>query len=268
MRGVRWTRLLEVLGFNSIPFVGWYAAGWSPAVALILFWAENALVTVTLAARILLHERWTGVRGHDRAHLGVVATTGTGAEMVRFRSFLTEFLAGAIPFVVAHGIILAVILGGIIDVPIDRNAVRQGVVGLVLVEAAAFAFDLRGLARWPFARLKHRGEHLLGRVILVQIAIIGGMWFFAVRGTTDAFFGVFLALKVLVDLGSLMPRVETASAAPPRWLAAVMKRLPSQNGETFEQYWARTHAAEAATASDDERPRSSRDARTGARRTR
>ena len=134
---MRWTRLLEILGFNSIPFVGWYAAGWSPAVALILFWAENAIVTVTLAARIRLHERWTGLQGHDRAHLGVVAKTGASAETVRFGNFLTEFLAGAIPFVVVHGIILAVILGSVVDVPIDRNAVRQGVLGLVLIEAAA-----------------------------------------------------------------------------------------------------------------------------------
>ena len=267
---MRWTRLLEILGFNSIPFVGWYAAGWSPAVALILFWAANAIVTVTLAARIRLHERWTGLQGHDRAHLGVAAKPGTSAtaETGRFRSFLTEFLAGAIPFVVVHGIILAVILGSVVDVPIDRNAVRQGVLGLILIEAAAFAFDLRGLARWPFARLKHRGEHLLGRVILVQIAIIGGMWFLALRGTTNAFFGVFLALKILVDLGSLMPRVEAAPAAPPRWLAAVMKRFPARNGETFEQHWARTHAAESAMARDDERPRPSRDARDSAQRSR
>jgi len=237
-------------------------------VALILFWAENAIVTVTLAARIRLHERWTGLQGHDRAHLGVVAKTGASAETVRFGNFLTEFLAGAIPFVVVHGIILAVILGSVVDVPIDRNAVRQGVLGLALVEAAAFALDLRGLERWPFARLKQRGEHLLGRVILVQIAIIGGMWFFALRGTTDAFFGVFLALKFLVDLGSLMPRAETAPAAPPRWLAAVMQRFPARNGETFEQHWARTHAAESAMARDDERPRPSRDARDSAQRSR
>jgi hypothetical protein len=259
MRAMRGTRLLEVVGFNAIPFVGWYAGGWPPAVALILFWAENAIVTATLAARIRLHDRWTGRQGHDRPHLGVTATTGSGARArtLRFRSFLAEFLTGAIPFVVAHGVVLAAILGGVVAVPIDWNAVRQGVLGLLLVEAAAFAIDLRALAGWPFARLTQRAGHLLGRVVLVQLAIIGGMLFFSVRGTVDSFFGVFLALKFLADLGSLVPRVETTATAatPPRGLAAAMNRLPSRNGETFEQYWARTHVVEAAAAAEDERPR-------------
>ena len=29
--------------------------------------------------------------------------------------------------------------------------------------------------------------------------------------------------------------------APPRWLAAVMRRFPRQNGESFEEYWLRTN---------------------------
>ena len=91
----------------------------------------------------------------------------------------------------------------------------------------------------------------------LMLAIIGGMLYFAYRDTPDAFFGVFLALKLVTDLGSLLPRTDTVetSGTPPRWLAAVMKHVPARNGETFEQYWARTHAERRTAGRDDERPR-------------
>jgi hypothetical protein len=259
MRAMRWTRIVEILGLNAVPAAGWAVGGWTPATALVLFWAENLLVTITLATRIALHRRWTGAQGHDRAHLGITVTTGRGAraERVRFGSFLAEFLSGAVPFVVAHGLFLAVIIGGILQTTIDRAALAQGVLGLVVVEGLALVVDLTGLSTWPFARLRQRAEHLLGRVVLVQLAIIGGMIYFAYRDTPEAFFGAFLALKVVADLGGLIPRTETVatSATPPWWLAAVMRHLPARHGETFEQYWARTHATQRTAAEADERPR-------------
>jgi hypothetical protein len=57
-----------------------------------------------------------------------------------------------------------------------------------------------------------------------------------------AFFAFFVSCKVLGALSQVLPALDRGSPdRPPRWLAAIMRRCPRQNGETFDEHWARTH---------------------------
>ena len=42
---MRWVRVLQALGINSVPVLGVFLGGWSTATALLLYWFENLLAT-------------------------------------------------------------------------------------------------------------------------------------------------------------------------------------------------------------------------------
>ena len=142
-----------MLGVNSIPIVGVLVGDWSPATALSVYWCENLIAALLIAARLALH------------------AAGTTA-------------------------------------------------------------------------LKNRPQRPI-RVVLVHLSIIAGMFLLAWLERPDAFFAFFaffVGCKVLSDATSLLPRVDPGTpGAPPKWLSRIMRRFPRQNGETFEEYWRRTH---------------------------
>ena len=205
-----------------------------------------------MAIRIAEHRRLSGAAGHRRAQLGAtVTTTSHGNENeVKFKSFLTEFLVTSTMFTVAHGVFLAAILGFVLEPP-DLGAVREGAIAIVLCHAIALTADRFTLANWPFAKLKDQAERLMGRVVLVQMAIIGGTWLMAFRDSKESFFSVFIWLKALSDLGTFLPMWEPREA--PGWLARMMSVFPKQNGESFEEYWKRTRKKDEEQAALDEK---------------
>jgi hypothetical protein len=133
----------------------------------------------------------------------------------------------------------------------DVDQVRQGGIGIVICHALALSFDSWRLDQWPFARLKHQAMQIMGRVVLIHMAILGGMMFAFTRNTPGAFFTVFVWLKFFSDIGSLLPQWNPQE--PPRLLVWMLKRVPKQRGETFEEYWRRTRAQEALQVAEDER---------------
>jgi hypothetical protein len=247
-------RLLRLFAASVVPGGGFLLVGWSPATTLALYWIENVVGALAMAGRIALHRRWTGVAGHARAQLGATLTVSTNDSppaAVQFKSFLAEFLLTSIAFSVAHGVFLAAVLGFIVERP-DLDAVRQGAIGIVICHVLALSFDARRLDEWPFAKLKYQATQVMSRVVLVHLAILGGMLFLAWRGTPGAFFSVFVWLKFFSDIGSQLPQGNPRE--PPRWLVRFMALFPKQKGETFEEYWRRTRVEEEAQAENDERP--------------
>lgn len=245
-------RLLRLAAASVVPGGGFLVGGWSAATALTLYWVDNVVGSVAMGARIFLHRRWTGVSGHRRPHMNVTVTTsGRDGVVTRteFRSFLAEFLVSSLMFSLAHGVFLAAVLGYILERP-DWEATRQGAIGVAACHALALSFDSVRLDEWPFARLKDQALRVMGRVVLIHLALPGGLLLMAWRGTPDSFFGVFVGLKLLADIGTMLPRANPD--APPRWLFTVMKRVPRQKGETFEQYWRRTRARERREEARDE----------------
>jgi hypothetical protein len=237
---------------SLVPGGGYFVAGWSPATALALYWVENVIASIAMGIRIAEHQRLTGLAGHRRAQLGTVVTTpsGDGEKHVRFRSFLSEFLVTTMMFSLAHGVFLAALLGIVLELP-DFDAMGQGAIAIVLCHAIAVTADRFTIANWTFARLKGQAERLMGRVMLVQFAIIGGTWVMAFRDSKESFFSVFVWLKALSDLGTILPTYEPRHA--PGWLVRVMNLFPKQHGETFEEYWNRTAAVESEAAALDEK---------------
>lgn len=251
--------LLRLFGGNAIPGGGFLVAGWSPATALTLYWIDNLIGSIATGIRIVLHRRWTGASGHARGQLGATYRTGKYAPERSFKSFLAEFVVTSLAFSLVQGVFLAFFLTGILDAVPNRDHVRQGASAVLVAHLLALAVDARRLPTWPFAQLRDQAQRMLGRVLLVHLAILGGMMFLAARGTPDAFFSIFIALKFLADLGTLMPRYEPGDR-PPRLLVWLMGFFPKQNGESFEDYWRRTRATEAAQFAQDEQPSGSSDA--------
>jgi hypothetical protein len=246
-------KFFRLAAASMVPGGGFLLAGWSPATALTLYWIDTLVGAIAMGVRIALHRHWTGVSGHDRSQLGAtfsVATSNDEPNPVVFKSFLAEFLLTSISFTVAHGVFLTAVLGFISERP-DADQVRQGGIGVAICHALALGFDARWLDRWPFARLKHQAVQIMGRVVLVNMAILGGMMFSFWRNTPGAFFTFFVWLKFFSDIGSLVPQWNPHE--PPRWLVWLMKRFPTQRGESFEEYWRRTRAQEVSRAEDDER---------------
>lgn len=246
--------LFRLFGGNAVPGGGFLLAGWSPATALTLYWIDNVIGSMATALRIELHRRWTGASGHARGQLGATYRTGKHAPEKSFTSFLAEFVGTSLAFSLAQGVFLAFVLFGVIDQMPDRNHVRQGAAVILVAHLLALAVDTRGLASWPFAQLRDQAQRMMGRVVLVHLAILGGMVFLASRGTPGAFFSVFIALKFLADAGTLMPRYEPGDE-PPRLLVWMTSVFPAQNGESFTEYWKRTRAIERTQAEQDEQPR-------------
>ena len=242
-------KLFRLLAASVIPGGGFLIGSWSPATALTLYWVDNLVGAITMGVRIALHRRWTGLAGHSRAHIGATYSTGVGSRAVGFRSFLAEFLVTCIAFTIAHGIFLAAVLGFILEPP-EWRAVRQGAIAIAIAHLLALTIDSFRLQAWPFARIKHQAQQIIGRVLVVHLAILGGMVFLAWRGRPEAFFSVFVALKFMTDLGTILPQWNPRE--PPRWLVRAMKMFPQDKGESFEAYWRRTRAEEEVQAKQDE----------------
>lgn len=244
--------LFRLFATILVPGGGYFLAGWSPATALTLYWVDNAIGGIAMALRIADHRRLTLAGGHNRAQLGVVvrAPAANDETPVVFRSFLVEFLVTSTVFTIAHGIFLAAVLGFVLEQP-DFGAVRQGAVAIAICHAIALSVDRWTIASWPFKRLKAQAQRMMGRVALVNMALLGGTWFLAFSSSPDSFFKVFVWLKAASDIGAMLPSMETRR--PPRWLVGLMRMFPKQRGETFEEYWARTRGKEEAEAALDER---------------
>jgi hypothetical protein len=223
------TRLAEMLGVNSIPVLGVFAGDWTSSTALAVYWFENLIASLLIGARLWLHRRWQPER--DDA----------GQPLPRAKP-PSELLIKAIPFTLAHGLFLLPVFLIITKLTPDPEQLRQAARALLVLQGLAFGVDLWSLDRWPAARVNERADHLLGRVALVHLSIIFGMFLFAWLEREIAFFGFFVGCKLLADLSSFLPKPDQGTPErPPRWLAAIMRHFPRQNGETFEEYWVRTN---------------------------
>jgi hypothetical protein len=65
------------------------------------------------------------------------------------------------------------------------------------------------------------------------------------------FFLVFAGLKLLVDIGSVMPQREL-ELEPPRW-AKRLDKITSRDGESFSEHWRRTELEHRRSREQNER---------------
>ncbi|HEX2213733.1 MAG TPA: DUF6498-containing protein [Mycobacterium sp.] len=248
----RIAHLLTLLGINTVPAAGWFVEHWSAGTTLTVYWFENVAACIFVSVRILAHQRVSPRRGHFR-YLAPNADR-RGAQ----GSFVKGFLVVGLAFSAAHAVFLAMILfllnsNGEGIGQVDWRSVGTGC-GLVLgFLAADLAVDMVHLRQWSFWRVEQAANRGLGRVIVIHLTLIFGMLGVALTGAPSALFGVFVVLKTLFALGSVLPQWEPATA--PRWLSRVMNRLPNVHpGERFEDYWAKDRAEEAERRNRNEEP--------------
>jgi Family of unknown function (DUF6498) len=240
---VRIIQLLALLAVNAIPAAGWFVEGWSAGTTLVVYWFENVAVCLFVAARIIANRRTSPRRGHFEYQ--APKSAGRGSQT----SFLNGFLVTSLAFSVAHGAFLGVILFVLDHNDQDHLAgvvwhqVRNGCIGVLVILAIEFAVDLPGLRRWTFWQVEQTANRSLGRIAVVQLTLVLGM-FGAVMTDASALFGVFIVLKTLNALSMALPQWEPTTA--PKWLSRAMNRLPNVHpGEDFEDLWAKERADEA-----------------------
>lgn len=247
-------RLLQALGLNAVPVAGVGIAGWTPATALALYWAETLVGSLFLALRIAVHRGRTSKRGHYREQLGLKFESGEGpkAKPIHFKTFLAEFLAGSMAFSVAHGILLWLVLGTALKGEVDFHALRTGLLGMAGFQLFGFLIDLPGLGDWPFANLKARAKDWFGRIMLIHLSLIGGMVLLTWRGESNAFLAVFMALKTIADISALLPRFQPNPERAPGWISGAANKL-KPSGD-FDAYWREQQESERKRAAEDEQP--------------
>jgi hypothetical protein len=257
---MRGRHFLTALGLNAVPAAGWFAGDWSPGTTLLLYWLETLLATLLLTARISLHRRLSPSRGHWEYQApprhdakGRRVYGGNGS------TFLVSFLVPSLVFTAAHGVFLFA-FGGLVlarsltpDRIVDPENLLTGLAGIAFFQVLDFLLDLHGLRERPFHWIERLSLLNMARVVLIHLAIIGGMGA-AVFFGTRAFFSVFIGLKTLWDCGSCLPPWKPGT--PPRWFSAIMNRIkgPNDDGTTFEEFYAQGDDEKVARRERNERP--------------
>jgi hypothetical protein len=240
----RFSRLFLAGGQNAVPLSGWFLAGWTPGTTLVLFWFENLALSIALAARIAAHRTATRKRGHAGG-------------------FLKTFLLASLGFTLVHGVFLYAVLGVLLKDTVNREDVIAGLQWMLAAQVASLAFDMRQIGGWPFAEIRARTDWMMGRVVTVHLSILFGMFLFMWMEQPWWFFSIFVGLKAMLDIGSLVPQWQPKE--PPAWLVSTMNWIGPGPGakrkgglvkrtedETFMDYWHRTRHEETQRFARDE----------------
>lgn len=249
----RIVHLLILLGVNAIPVAGWFVDGWSAGTTLAVYWFENVAAGLFVSARIAIHQRWSPRHGHFRYR-----APKSDRHRSR-RSFVEGFLVTSLAFSAAHGVFLGVILlvldnNGQTDLAdVNWRSIGLGCMSVLVFLTTDFGVDLVRLRQWSFWQIEQTAYRGLGRVAVVHLTLVIGMFGVAVTDAPSALFGVFVVLKTLYSLSMVLPQWEPVTA--PEWLSRTVNRLPNAlRGERFEDVWARDRAEETERRARNEQP--------------
>jgi len=244
--------LLTLLAVNAVPAAGWFVKDWSAGTTLAVYWFENVAVCLFVSAQVIAHQRLSPRRGHFK-YLAPKADLRASET-----SFVKSFLITSLVFSAAHGLFLGGLLflldhdGRSDFAHIDWRSVGIGCLGVLIVLAIDFVVDLLSLRQWSFWQIEQTANRSLGRVVVVHLTLVLGM-FAAAMTDVSALFGVFVVLKTLNALSMALPQWEPATA--PNWLSRVMNRLPNMHpGQRFQDAWAKDRADEAERRERNEEP--------------
>ncbi|MCT7659850.1 DUF6498-containing protein [Mycobacterium deserti] len=246
------TRLLTLLGINGVPAAGWFLEHWSAGTTLAVYWFENVAATLCIAVLIVAHRRVTPRRGHFRYQ-------AADNKASKASSFLSGYLTVSLAFCGAHGVFLGAILfllnhnGEGAIAAVNWRSVAIGCTIVLVLLIVDLAVDLIRVRSYSFLRVEQSAYRGLGRVVVVHLTIVFGLFLAAITGAPNALFGLFIVLKTLYALSTVLPQWEPAH--PPQWLSRLMNRMPNVHpGERFEDFWTKDRAAEARRRERNEEP--------------
>ncbi|CAN5520241.1 DUF6498-containing protein [soil metagenome] len=249
----RFVHPLTLLAVIAVPATGWFVANWSGGTTLAVYWFETIATCLFISAQISLQQRWNPRRGHFRY---AAPSGGRGSNE---SSFVRGFLVTSLTFSAAHG----VFLGGMLFVlnhngdstlaDVDWRSVGLGCLSVFVFLVIDFFVDLAGLRQRSFRQMEESANQALSRVAVVHLVLIFGLFAVAITSAPAAMFGVFVVLKSLIALNSVVPPWEPATA--PEWLSRVMNRVPNRHpGKRFEDVWAADRADELARRARNDQP--------------
>jgi len=202
--------LIQVLALNGVPLYGVYVLGWSWGTVLVLYLCETVMGALFTGFRMIVHWQLTHDRGYSRPLFG------TYAGKSRFGAFLFDFLGAHVFASFVHGIFLALILSLILkgrpEAAVHLEMLRKGLLAMTLIMTGSFALDCLGLRKRSFEWIRDLAERPIGRIVVVQLAILFGM--LGITRFAKAPFAVFAVLKLVVELGSLARGQKTLDPAP------------------------------------------------------
>lgn len=244
-------QVLWILGVNAIPAWGYFSGRWGAGTALVLYWCENVIGIVLVAFRIAIHRRLTHTAGHE---IGLPGSSVTVDGRPTHGSLLTGFLVTALAFAAAHGIFLAALLAIVPEfraTGVDLGRVREVLPPMAFFLFLGFLGDLVGIRRRPFAWIRGMTERVLQRTIVVHLTLLFGMFIAAFFHASRGFVALFVALKLLTDLSSVIPQWNPET--PPAGLVRFLDQFRGAGQESFGDYWRQQRNREEKEERDEER---------------
>jgi hypothetical protein len=166
---LRILRVLQALAINAVSVYGVFGAHWPVGTAIALYWCENVIRLLMLAA----------VLGARRS--------------------VPQTLGLAMVFNVVHAVFLAVILGALIPRAAPAEGLERSSFTLGLIIAALLLLEL---LVWIFSKaaLHDAARTYFTRVVVVHLTIVFGMFGIVMFDRPQVLFAVFAAMKVLADV--------------------------------------------------------------------
>jgi uncharacterized membrane protein (GlpM family) len=256
---MRWLNMLFVLLVNAVPLYGVKYLDWSIGTVLILYWLENLLIAVFTCARIALHRTLTRKRGHWRT--GQLGTKVNDRPSTR--GLLGEYAVMAFVFTFAHGIFVFAIVfligenrPDVANWQFSADQFRVGALQMIAVLSADFVVDALSMRSRSFAWIKAYVGQRMGRVLVLHLAIIFGMWAMIASDSPLAVLYVLIGLKTLWDLAAsnASAKADTLPADAPAWALKFADAVAKDKGGAKEMQadWKRSREQMQRAAIEDE----------------
>jgi len=254
---MRWINLLFVLAVNAVPLNGVRELGWSASTVVVLYWFENLLIAVFTCARIALHRKLTRKRGHWRAGQLEVQVNGKPLRS----GLLGEYATMAFVFTLAHGIFVfaftAIADSNHPDDPrwaFSAAQFWQGARWMAIALVAEFLIDAATMRSRSFAWIRAYVGSRMGRVIVMHLAIIFGMWGMMATESPFAVLYVLIGLKTLWDLvaSNASARPSALPDEPPAWALKLGAQQHGRDIAAQRAAWKRTVEEQKRGAIEDE----------------
>ena len=232
---MRWLNLLFVLAINSVPLVGVKYYDWSALTVVALYWVENLLVAVFTCARIALHRTLTHKRGHWRTgQLGTKVNDKPSGQ-----GLFGEYATIAFVFTLAHGIFVGAFIalasadhGDDPSWAFSGEQLRRGAAWMAAAMTLEFVIDAATMRSRSFSWIKAYVGQRMGRVLVMHLAIIFGMWGMLATESPFAVLYVLIALKTLWDLAAsgVSAKAGELPAQPPAWARKLANSVGKDQG--------------------------------------